>query len=83
MHLYNDNYYTSINNNNHILQMYLKYKGLCKYTGPRAPLADSNNIKFETISPSLLINPDYVPPQVIQETLKTCGVELEKFECCM
>ena len=54
---------------------------LCKYTGPNAYPPDSNNINLETISLPLLTNPDYVPSQVIQEVLKTCGVELEIFEC--
>ena len=40
-----------------------------------------NHIDLETISPPLPTNPDYTSPQIIQEILKTCHVELEKFEC--
>ena len=45
------------------------------------PPLDKNQINLETILPPLPTNPDYVSPQVIQEILKTCGVELEKFKC--
>ena len=40
-----------------------------------------NHINLETISPLLLNKPEYISPQIIQEILKTCGVDLEKFKC--
>ena len=54
---------------------------VCKYTGPHSPPPNSTHINLETILPPLPNNPDHISPQIIQEILKTCGVDLAKFEC--
>ena len=52
-----------------------------KYTGPHSPPPNSTHIHLETISLPLPSNPDHISPQIIQEILKTCGVDLAKFKC--
>ena len=54
---------------------------VCKYTGPHSPSPNSTHINLETVSPPLPNNPDHISPQIIQEILKTCGVDLAKSEC--
>ena len=55
---------------------------VCQYAGPHSPSApNSTLINLETISLPLPNNPDHISPQIIQEILKTCGVNLAKFEC--
>ena len=54
---------------------------VCKYTGPHYPLPNSAHINPETILLPLPNNQDDISPQIIEEILKTCGVDLAKFKC--
>ena len=51
------------------------------YTPDHIPQPKSTQINLQTILPPLPDNPDHILPQIIQEILKTCGVDLARFEC--
>ena len=51
---------------------------VCKYTGLHSPPPYSTHLNLETILPPLPNNPDHISPQLIQQILKTCGVEFSK-----
>ena len=53
---------------------------VCKYTGPHSPPPNSTHINLETLLPPLSYNQDHISPQIIQEILKTCGVDVAKFK---
>ena len=53
---------------------------VCKYTGPYYLPTNSTCINSDPISSPLPHNQDDILPQVIQEILKTCGLDLAKFK---
>ena len=69
-----------------VIKLYCKCwwnKNSCvpKYTSPQHYPATSNDINLATISAMVNSQPHQVAPQVIQVILKSCNVDLAKFEC--
>ena len=69
-----------------VITLYWKYlwnENGCihKYTRPQHLPATSSNINLSTISALVHGQPHQVTPQVIQEILRSCDVDLAKFEC--
>ena len=60
-----------------ILQL---YNCVPKYTRPHHPPTTSNDFNLTTILETIHSQPHQVTPQVIQEILKFCDVDLTKFE---